>query len=73
MEAPQAVTQGRRLTGEQWLLVFCLLALTALAWLMLLRMARDMSAPGGMADAAMAGMVMPWSPADALLMFAMWG
>jgi predicted metal-binding membrane protein len=31
-----------------------------------------MNAPGGMADAAMAGMLMPWSLADALLMFAMW-
>jgi predicted metal-binding membrane protein len=68
----QAATQGKRLTGEQVLFLLCLLALTALAWLMLLQMARDMSAPGGMADAAMAGMLMPWSLADALLMFAMW-
>ncbi|WP_434703460.1 DUF2182 domain-containing protein [Pseudomonas sp. Z1-12] len=72
MAEPQAATPGKRLTGEQWLLLLCLLGLTALAWLTLLRMARDMSAPGGMADAAMAGMIMPWSPADALLMFAMW-
>lgn len=68
----QAATQSRRLTGEQLLFLLCLLALTALAWLMLLQMARDMRAPGGMADAAMAGMLMPWSLADALLMFAMW-
>jgi len=68
----QAATQGKRLTGEQLLFLLCLLALTALAWLMLLQMARDMSAPGGMADAAMAGMLMPWSLTDALLMFAMW-
>src|SRR3990167_9804684 len=68
----QAATQGKRLTGEQVVFLLCLLALTALAWLMLLQMARDMSAPGGMADAAMAGMLMPWSLADALLMFAMW-
>lgn len=73
MAEPLAATQRKRLTGEQWLFLLCLLALTALAWLMLLRMARDMSAPGGMADAAMAGMIMPWSLADALLMFAMWG
>lgn len=72
MAEPLAATQRKRLTGEQWLFLLCLLALTALAWLMLLRMARDMSAPGGMADAAMAGMIMPWSLADALLMFAMW-
>ncbi|WP_260961729.1 DUF2182 domain-containing protein [Pseudomonas citri] len=72
MAEPQAATQGKRLTREQLLLLFCLLALTALAWLMLLRMARDMSAPGGMADAAMGGMIMPWSLADALLMFTMW-
>lgn len=68
----QAAAQSKRLTGEQWLFLLCLLALTALAWLMLLQMARDMNAPGGMADAAMAGMLMPWSLADALLMFAMW-
>lgn len=68
----QAATQSKRLTGEQLLFLLCLLALTALAWLILLQMARDMSAPGGMADAAMAGMLMPWSLADALLMFAMW-
>ncbi|MET3459085.1 DUF2182 domain-containing protein [Pseudomonas kilonensis] len=72
MAAPQVAAQSRRLTGEQLLFLACLLALTALAWLVLLHMARDMSAPGGMADAAMAGMVMPWSLADALLMFAMW-
>ncbi|MEH6351493.1 DUF2182 domain-containing protein [Pseudomonas sp. 3JA] len=72
MAEPQAATPSKRLTGEQLLLLLCLFALTALAWLLLLRMARDMSAPGGMADAAMGGMVMPWSLADALLMFAMW-
>ncbi|OPG69071.1 hypothetical protein B1219_27685 [Pseudomonas ogarae] len=72
MAEPQAVTPSKRLTGEQWLLLLCLLALTALAWLLLLRMARDMSAPGGMADVAMAGMLMPWSLSDALLMFVMW-
>ncbi|WP_434609365.1 DUF2182 domain-containing protein [Pseudomonas sp. R1-7] len=72
MAGPQAVTPSKRLSGEQILLLLCLLALSALAWVMLLRMARDMSAPGGMADAAMAGMIMPWSLADALLMFAMW-
>lgn len=72
MAEPQAATQSKRLTGEQMLFLLCLLALTALAWLVLLQMARDMSAPGGMADAAMAGMLMPWSLGDALLMFAMW-
>nr|BFE95071.1 hypothetical protein GCM10020185_56070 [Pseudomonas brassicacearum subsp. brassicacearum] len=72
MAEPQAATPSKRLTGEQWLLLLCLLALTALAWLLLLRMAHDMSAPGGMADTAMGGMLMPWSLADALLMFAMW-
>lgn len=72
MAEPQAITPNKRLSAEQMLFLLCLLALTLLAWLMLLRMARDMSAPGGMADAAMAGMVMPWSLADALLMFAMW-
>ena len=72
MVEPQAAVQGKRLTAEQLLLLCCLFALTALAWLMLLHMARDMSAPGGMADAAMGGMVMPWNLTDALLMFAMW-
>jgi len=72
MAEPQAATQSKRLTGEQLVFLLCLLALTALAWLMLLQMARDMNAPGGMADAAMAGMLMPWSLTDALLMFAMW-
>ncbi len=62
----------RRLSGEQLLLLMCLLALIALAWLALQRMASAMSGPGGMADAAMAGMPMPWSAGDALLMFAMW-
>jgi len=71
MAGPRAATPSKRLTGEQLLFLLCLLALTVLAWLMLLRMARDMSAPGGMADAAMAGMVMPWSLSDALLMFVM--
>ena len=68
----QVATASRRLTGEQLLFVCCLLALVVLAWLALLRMADAMSAPGGMADAAMAGMAMPWSLGDALLMFAMW-
>lgn len=36
-------------------------------------MAVAMAAPGGMADMAMAGMPMPWSLVDALLMLAMWG
>lgn len=57
---------------EQWLTLLSLLALIGIAWLLLLRMAASMSAPGGMADAAMAGMLMPWSLSDALLMFAMW-
>lgn len=57
---------------EQWLTLLSLLALIGIAWLLLLRMAASMSAPGGMADAAMAGMLMPWSLTDALLMFAMW-
>jgi predicted metal-binding membrane protein len=35
-------------------------------------MAIAMAAPGGMADMAMAGMPMPWSLVDALLMLAMW-
>ena len=57
---------------EQWLTLLSLLALIGIAWLLLLRMAASMSAPGGMADAAMAGMLMPWNLTDALLMFAMW-
>lgn len=57
---------------EQWLTLLSLLALIGIAWLLLFRMAASMSAPGGMADAAMAGMLMPWSLTDALLMFAMW-
>lgn len=62
----------RPLTAEQALWLLCLLTLIALAWLALQRMALAMSAPGGMADAAMSGMPMPWSPGDALLMLAMW-
>lgn len=46
--------------------------LIALAWLVLQRMTQAMGAPGGMADAAMAGMLMPWSSDDALLMLGMW-
>jgi predicted metal-binding membrane protein len=57
---------------EQWLLLLCLLALTGLAWLALVRLSVAMSAPGGMADVAMVGMPMPWSLTDALLMLAMW-
>lgn len=72
MSGLQAATASRRLSGEQLLFLLCLLALTALAWLALQRMASGMSGPGGMADAAMAGMLMPWSLGDALLMFAMW-
>ncbi|MDA7087411.1 DUF2182 domain-containing protein [Pseudomonas sp. SA3-5] len=56
---------------EQWWVIVCLLILAALAWLELYRLA----ALGGMADMAnmaMAGMPMPWSLADALLMLAMW-
>ncbi|WP_339462062.1 DUF2182 domain-containing protein [Pseudomonas sp. EA_105y_Pfl2_R69] len=68
----QAATASRRPSGEQLLFLLCLCALIGLAWLALLRMASGMSAPGGMADAAMAGMPMPWSLGDALLMFAMW-
>jgi len=52
--------------------LLCLLALTGLAWLVLQRMAVQMAAPGGMGDLAMAGMPMPWSLADALLMLSMW-
>lgn len=73
MAEPLAATRRKRLSGEQVLLLISLLALIVLAWMILLRIARDMSAPGGMADAAMAGMLMPWSLADALLMFTMWG
>ena len=68
----QIAAANRRLNGEQLLFLLCLLALIALAWLALQRMASAMSGPGGMADAAMAGMPMPWSLGDALLMFAMW-
>ncbi len=53
-------------------MLVCLLALTGLAWLVLQRLANTMAAPGGMADMAMAGMPMPWSFGDAVLMFAMW-
>ena len=60
------------LSREQWLVLLCLLSLVALAWLVLLRLAASMAAPGGMADMAMAGMPMPWSAVDALLMLAMW-
>ena len=70
--ALQVATASRRITAEQLLFLFCLLALIALAWLALQRMASVMSSPGGMADAAMAGMPMPWGLGDALLMFAMW-
>ncbi|MDM8349176.1 DUF2182 domain-containing protein [Pseudomonas sp. sp1636] len=57
---------------EQWLALLSLLTLIGVAWLLLLRMAASMATPGGMADMAMAGMPMPWSLADALLMLAMW-
>lgn len=67
-----AATPGGRLAGEQLLFLLCLLALVGLAWLGLQRMAEVMSGPGGMADVAMAGMLMPWRAGDALLMFAMW-
>ncbi|WP_296219886.1 DUF2182 domain-containing protein [Pseudomonas sp. UBA2684] len=60
------------LSAEQWLLLLCLLTLTGLAWWLLLRMAATMALPGGMADLAMAGMPMPWTASDALLMLAMW-
>lgn len=67
-----AATLGKRLAGGQLLFLLCLLALIVLAWLALRRMAVAMAAPGGMADAAMDGMLMPWSLGDALLMFGMW-
>lgn len=60
------------LSKEQWLVLLSLLTLTGVAWLLLFRMAASMAAPGGMADMAMAGMPMPWSLAEALLMLAMW-
>jgi predicted metal-binding membrane protein len=60
------------LRREQWLLLLCLLALSGVAWLALLRLTNAMTAPGGMADVAMAGMPMPWGLDDALLMLAMW-
>jgi predicted metal-binding membrane protein len=60
------------LRREQWLLLLCLLALSGVAWLALLRLTNAMTAPGGMADVAMAGMPMPWGLNDALLMLAMW-
>jgi len=41
MAEPQAAMPSKRLTGEQLLFLLCLLALTVLAWLMLLRMARE--------------------------------
>jgi predicted metal-binding membrane protein len=68
-----AVQQHRRLpywplAKEQWLTLLSLLALTGIAWLLLFRMAASMA----MVDMAMAGMPMPWSLADALLMLAMW-
>ncbi|MEX6501096.1 DUF2182 domain-containing protein [Pseudomonas zhanjiangensis] len=68
-----AADQQRRLphwplSREQWLCLLCLLAMTGMAWLILLRLA----APGAMTDMAMAAMPMPWRAADALLMLAMW-
>ncbi|WP_256657240.1 DUF2182 domain-containing protein [Pseudomonas sp. 2FE] len=60
------------LRREQWLLLFCLSALTGLAWLALRRLASDMATPGGMAEMAMAGMPMPWGFGEAVLMFVMW-
>lgn len=57
---------------EQWLTLLSLLALTGIAWLLLFRMAASMATPNAMVDMAMAGMPMPWSLADALLMLAMW-
>ena len=57
---------------EQWLLLLCLLALSGLAWLALLRLASVMTAPRGMADVAMARMPMPRSLAGALLTLALW-
>ncbi|WP_439887880.1 DUF2182 domain-containing protein [Pseudomonas sp. MBLB4123] len=58
------------LQREQWLSLLCLLALTALAWAILLRMAADMASMAGMA--AMTVTPTPWGPDDALLMLAMW-
>jgi predicted metal-binding membrane protein len=71
-EAGQRPAPFWPLRREQWLLLLCLLLLSGLAWLALLRLSEMMSAPGGMADAAMAGMPMPWGLNEALLMLAMW-
>ena len=54
------------------MLLILLSALTGVAWLFLLDLARRMAAPGGMLAMAMEGMPMPWTLRDALLMFAMW-
>ena len=54
------------------LLLGCTLALLALAWLLLYRMAADMSAASTLMVQSMGEMNMPWTPVDALLMFAMW-
>lgn len=54
------------------LLLACLLCLIVLAWLILYRLAGDMSSAATLMTQSMGEMNMPWAPADALLMFAMW-
>lgn len=68
--APRAAS--RWLSRQSALLVLLLSVLTLVAWVFLLGLARRMAAPGGMLEMAMAGMPMPWTFRDALLMFAMW-
>jgi len=58
--------QGNRL------LLGCVLALLALCWLLLYRMGASMSATSALMVQSMGEMSMPWTAADALLMFAMW-
>ncbi|WP_300657142.1 DUF2182 domain-containing protein [Pseudomonas sp.] len=53
-------------------MLLSLLTLIGVAWMLLFRMAASMAAPGRMVGMAVAGMPMPWSLTDALLMLAMW-
>ena len=58
--------QGNRL------LLACLLVLLALSWLVLQRMAESMDSASMLMLQSMGEMSMPWTAADALLMFGMW-
>lgn len=65
-------TRRTWLPRQAWPLLLCLLALVALAWLALYRLTVQMQAPDSLMAMAMAGMPMPWTWMDALLMFSMW-